>query len=213
LRLLDLFCGGGGAAVGYHRAGFDEIVGVDNNINVSKYYPFEFVHADAMEYAREHAHEFDLIHASPPCQGYSQHTSIKTRAESPRLIAELREILGDNKYVIENVTGAWFDLKNPIVLCGVMFDLPISRHRLFEINPPSLETPEHPPCVGSSTAYANAHGLDPKSVKVGGKGRLAGTVAIWSEVMGINWYMPASMLKEAIPPTYTEWIGRQLVDS
>jgi len=59
VRLLDLFCGAGGAAMGYHRAGFDEIVGVD--IKPQPRYPFEFVQADAMTYALE---GFDAIHAS-----------------------------------------------------------------------------------------------------------------------------------------------------
>ena len=69
-RLLDLFCGAGGAGMGYHRAGFDEIVGVD--INPQPRYPFEFIQGDALEYVAEHGHEFDAIHASPPCQGYIQ---------------------------------------------------------------------------------------------------------------------------------------------
>jgi len=79
MKLLDLFCGAGGAAVGYHRAGFDEIVGVD--IRPQKNYPFAFVQADALEYLAEHAHEFDAIHASPPCQAYS-HSRRRRRAEA-----------------------------------------------------------------------------------------------------------------------------------
>ena len=70
VRLLDLFCGGGGGAMGYNRAGFTEIVGVDNR--PMPRYPFTFVQADALEYVAEHGREFDAIHASPPCQHYTR---------------------------------------------------------------------------------------------------------------------------------------------
>ena len=68
-RLLDLFCGAGGAGMGYHRAGFD-VTGVD--IKPQKNYPFAFVQGDALAYVREHGHEYDAIHASPPCQAYTR---------------------------------------------------------------------------------------------------------------------------------------------
>ena len=131
--LLDTFCGAGGAAVGYSRAGFTEIVGVD--IEPQKNYPFEFIQADALEYLKEHGHEFDAIHASPPCQGYSIMRNLpwnKDR-EYPLLIDPVRELLESiNKpWAIENVMGAhlragW--------LCGTMFELPFYRHRAFETN-------------------------------------------------------------------------------
>jgi DNA (cytosine-5)-methyltransferase 1 len=210
-RVLDLFCGAGGAAMGYHKAGYD-VIGVDNVEKHARNYPFEFVHADALEYAANHAHEFDLIHASPPCQGYSPHVTGKNK-DNPRLIEPLRELLAGHRYVIENVLGAWFALQDPIVLCGTMFGLPLSRHRLFEISPRILETPEHPPCVGVSTAFAIENGHDPKSVRIGGSGRRAGTQMLWAEMMGINWYMTIRETAEAIPPAYTEYIGRALLDS
>ena len=91
MRLLDLFCGAGGAAMGYHRAGFDEIVGVD--IKPQPRYPFEFVQADAMTYPLD---GFDAIHASPPCQAYSV-GSARWRAsgerEYPDLLAATRDRL------------------------------------------------------------------------------------------------------------------------
>ena len=106
-RLLDLFCGAGGAAVGYHNAGFDEIIGVD--IKPQPRYPFEFVQADALEYLAEHGREFDAIHASPPCQGYSiMHNLPWLRGRDyPLLILptiEMLEALG-KPYVVENVMG------------------------------------------------------------------------------------------------------------
>lgn len=129
-RLLDLFCGAGGAAMGYHRAGF-EVVGVD--LKPQKHYPFEFHQADALEFLAEHGREFDVIHASPPCQA---HTSLKNLHDKdyPELIEPTRRLLEKTglPYIIENVVGA--PLRNPILLCGSSFGLRVRRHRLFESN-------------------------------------------------------------------------------
>ena len=147
-RLLDLYCGAGGAAMGYHRAGFDEIVGVD--IAAQSRYPFQFVQADALEYLAEHGHDYDAIHASPPCQGYSiMHNLPWLRGrEYPLLILptiEMLEALG-KPYVVENVMGARHGSKTLQKrgleahglkagwLCGTMFGLPFYRHRLFATN-------------------------------------------------------------------------------
>ena len=113
MRLLDLFCGAGGAAMGYHRAGF-EVVGID--IAPQPNYPFEFVQADAMEFPLD---GFDAIHASPPCQAY---TALAT-GKHPRLIEPMRERLASSgvPWVIENVVGA--PLRQPVLLCGSMFGL------------------------------------------------------------------------------------------
>ena len=147
-RLLDLFCGAGGTASGYHRAGFDEVVGVD--IAPQPRYPFEFVQADALEYLAEHGHDYDAIHASPPCQGYSiMHNLPWLRGrEYPLLLLptlEMLEALG-KPYVVENVMGARHGSKTLKKrgleahglkagwLCGTMFGLPFYRHRLFATN-------------------------------------------------------------------------------
>jgi DNA (cytosine-5)-methyltransferase 1 len=148
VRLLDLYCGGGGAAMGYHQAGFDDITGVD--IAPQPRYPFAFVQADALEYLAEHGHEYDLVHASPPCQGYSIMNNLpwlKDR-EYPLLILptiEMLEGLG-KPYVLENVMGARHGAKGLAKrgieahglqagwLCGTMFGLPFYRHRLFATN-------------------------------------------------------------------------------
>ena len=148
VRLLDLFCGAGGAAMGYHRTGFDEIVGVDN-VHQPRY-PFEFVQADALEYLAEHGHDYEAIHASPPCQGYSiMHNLPWLRGrEYPLLILPTLSMLeGLGKpYVVENVMGARHGsatlrkrgLESHGLkagwLCGAMFGLPFYRHRLFETN-------------------------------------------------------------------------------
>lgn len=135
MRLLDLFSGAGGAAVGYHQAGFTEIVGVD--CAPQPRYPFPFVEADALEYVTAHGQEFDVIHASPPCQAYSVLRHL-ARKGSPALIEATRAALQatGKPYVIENVIGA--PLHFPLMLCGSMFDLQtpcgaqLRRHRLFE---------------------------------------------------------------------------------
>jgi DNA (cytosine-5)-methyltransferase 1 len=131
MKLLDLYCGAGGAAMGYHRAGF-EVVGVD--INPQKHYPFEFHQGDAIEYLREQGKEFDVIHASPPCQRYSKSVKKINRKNHPDLIFNTRTqlITSCRPYIIENVPGS--PLINPIVLCGTMFGLDVKRHRLFESN-------------------------------------------------------------------------------
>ena len=155
--LLDLFCGAGGAAEGYHRAGFGKIVGVDTA--PQKHYPFEFVQGDALEYLAEHGHEYDFIHGSPPCQGYSiLHNLPWLRdREYPLLILPLVEMLeGLGKpYCIENVMGAKAGNKTLVkrglemhglragFLCGTMFGLPFYRHRLFATNFLWL-APSHP---------------------------------------------------------------------
>ena len=148
MRLLDLFCGAGGAAMGYHRTGFDEIVGVD--IAPQPRYPFEFVQADALEFLADHGHEFDAIHASPPCQGYSIMRNLPwlRGRDYPLLLLPTLEMLeGQGKpYVVENVMGARHGSKTLKKrgleahglkagwLCGTMFGLPFYRHRLFATN-------------------------------------------------------------------------------
>ena len=135
-RLLDLFSGAGGCARGYQNAGF-YVVGVDIEPQ-PRYCGDEFVQADALEYLAQHGHEFDVIHAGPPCQAYCKAaTSWWPEREWPDLIPATQEALRETgkPYVIENVPGA--PLRNPLLLCGTMFPpLKIVRHRLFECNPP-----------------------------------------------------------------------------
>jgi len=211
-RLLDLFCGAGGAAMGYHRAGFDDIVGVD--IAPQKNYPFEFIQADALDYLAKNGTEFDVVHASPPCQGYIQRNkNLETRY--PKLIEPLRGLLAGILSIIENVEGA--PLHSPVKLCGTMFNLPIRRHRLFEFshNQPLLV----PQCVhqGRTVAAGDFAGV----YAFGGKGHRHGPGVRdpksnqgpdWNEAMGIDW-MTQKELTQAIPPAYTEYIGRELLCS
>ncbi len=145
--LLDLFCCAGGAGVGYARAGFD-VLGVD--LNPQPHYPLPFIEADALKLDLEFIASFDAIHASPPCQSYSDLAKRNRNADAwPRLIEPVRAILAASglPYVIENVEGA--PLLNPAVLCGTMFEgLRVLRHRLFETNFPLTAPPhgKHPKC-------------------------------------------------------------------
>lgn len=210
-RALDLFCGAGGTGVGLSRAGF-EVVGVDNR--PQPHYPFAFHQADALEFAQEHGHEFDVIFAGPPCQGLSCTKSMPWtrgyRGEIPNLIPAARDLLHKigKPYVIENVVGA--SLVKPIRLCGLMFGLKVFRHRLFESNIP-LPAPDHP--------YHNGYrvGRDGFVCCCGhgdaGRGRIPSdhrNKASWQAAMGIDW-MTMQEMSQAIPPAYTEFIGRQLL--
>ena len=205
-RLLDLFSGAGGAAVGYHRAGF-EVVGVDHV--PQKHYPFEFHQADAFEYCRERGQEFDVIHASPPCQAYSKMACLRPDKQHPDLVSATRTSLmaTGRHYVIENVPGA--PLRNAIILCGSMFGLRSSRgylqrHRLFECTI-AIMVPE---CrhVGHAIGVYGGGG----SSRL--RSRTAINVAEARELMGIDW-MPRDSLSQAIPPAYTEFLSKQLLEA
>lgn len=199
MRLLDLFCGAGGASEGYRRAGF-EVVGVD--IEAQRHYPFEFHRADALEYPLE---GFDVIHASPPCQAYSKAQRLNGR-DHPRLIEPIRDRLKATglPYVIENVVGA--PLENPVMLCGTMFGLKTERCRLFEMNVPlplilDYQRTEKMAKMGRAAdddefIHICGHFPDPPRART---------------VMGIDWPMTRAELAEAIPPAYTEWVGRYIL--
>lgn len=218
MRLLDLFCGAGGCAVGYHRAGFTEIVGVD--MKPMPRYPFTFVQGDALAYLAEHSGEFDAIHASPPCQRYSVAT--KSRAglseEHPDLLPHTRDLLlaSGKPWVIENVVGAPMD--SPLLLCGSMFGLLVQRHRLFESSVLMLSAGScrHKVFKGSfkcgrSNQSARA-GERSKVVHVYGSGNSRGDRALWCRAMGIDW-MTMKEMAQAIPPAYTQFVGSQLIDN
>lgn len=193
--LLDLFCGAGGCAVGYHRAGFD-VVGV--GIRPQPNYPFRFVLADALEYLREHGHEFDAIHASPPCQAYSRATAWQgDRSSHQDLIGATREGLARAAvpYVIENVQEARRLLRGAVMLCGTAFGLPLRRHRWFELSVPVRELVS--PCQHRRGDYSFDHGAKQ-------------TEATYRDAMGCRW-MTVHEARQAIPPAYTEWVGRQLI--
>jgi DNA (cytosine-5)-methyltransferase 1 len=201
-RLLDLFCGAGGAGMGYHRAGF-EVVGVD--INPQPHYPFEFHQADALTFPLD---GFDAYHASPPCQGYSATCNLPWLKDKkyPLLILPTRLLLKTTgrPYVIENVKRARINGKQLIsrgleehgmdagVLCGCMFGLPYYLERLFETNFLWWQ-PNHKP-----------H-------KTLTRGRMFGArLRLSHESKQLDW-MNKEERNEAIPPVYTKYIGKFLM--
>ena len=210
MRLLDLFCGAGGAAVGYSRAGFTEIVGVGNR--TQKHYPFTFVLADALEYVAEHGHEFDAIHASPPCQDWSV---LRRNYGAPahgtaNLLSVTLEVLPpcDRPWIVENVVGA--PLPSAVELCGASFGLgasglDLNRHRRFQASFGLLA----PPCQHRRGRTIGVYGNGTNRWHREKLGRCL-RIAEMRAAMGIDW-MTRSELSQAIPPAYTEFIGRQLL--
>lgn len=207
-RLLDLFCGSGGAAVGYHRAGFD-VVGVD--IAPQPNYPFEFRQADAMTYPLD---DFDAIHASPPCQRYSAMSACRPGLADkyPALLDAMRQRLTASRrpWVLENVDGSGMltasDLwgGHGLVLCGRMFGLDLYRHRLFETSEPAGQ-PKHP--AHTVRASKAGHWTPGTVISVAGN---CSPIAEARRAMGIDW-MTRNELAESIPPAYTEYLGQFLL--
>lgn len=192
--------------MGYHRAGF-ELVGVD--INPQPNYPFEFVQADIRDLDPAWLATFDAAHGSPPCQLWTAYGRRPGVGEGYfNLIPDVRALflMAGLPYVIENVEQAKAELKDPITLCGSTFGLDIRRHRLFESNFPLVgapcnhawQTPRFPPATNRKNLRS--------TVEVG-----AWRCSNLSPVaMGIDW-MTNDEISEAIPPAYTEFIGRQLM--
>lgn len=208
LRALDLFCCAGGAGMGLHRAGF-EVVGVD--IRPQPRYPFEFHQADALTFPLG---GFDFIWASPPCQRFSDLAKRNGNAhEWPDLVEPIRQrlIASGVDFVIENVEGA--PLRKDLVLCGTMFaGLRVLRHRIFETSFPIMQPPHggHPLVFTMDKRKAHYGKLDQGSafVQVTGGGNCS--VANASAAMGIDW-MTKNELNEAIPPAYSEFIGKAAI--
>lgn len=181
--------------MGLHRAGFD-VVGVD--IESQPHYPFEFHHADAMTFPLD---GFDFIWASPPCQAFTLCQRIRDN-EHPDLIEPTRQRLRASgvPWCIENVVGA--PLIEPIELCGAMFGLRTYRHRIFECSFP-IAAPAHPPHVAPLRKMGRPV-RDGEFIHV--VGNFSG-VQVARDAMGIQW-MPRDKLREAIPPAYSEFIGK-----
>ena len=204
-RLLDLFCCQGGAAMGYHRAGFD-VVGVDNVAQPR--YPFEFHQADALEFLTEHGDEFDVWHGSPPCQ---DHSTLRSRAGEHGtgwlLGATLERFEASGRpWVVENVMGA--AMGSDLTLCGSMFGLRVYRHRKFRIGDvPMLAVPPHPKHRVRTSTKTRMRGWD-AGLNISVTGDIGTTIG--GPAMGIDW-MTGDGLSQAIPPAYTEFIGEQLM--
>lgn len=218
-RLLDLFCGAGGAGMGYHRAGFD-VVGVD--IKPQPRYPFAFHQADALEYCREHGREFDAIHASPPCQAFTMMKTMPNAREHLDLLTPTREMLKTLglPYVIENVRGA--PMPSATLLCGTAFGLGVEidgewfdlrRHRQFESG---LLLMSHPCRHGKATLGLYGDHVRDRRRLNGSKDRGRDfsdreRMNLGVAAMDMPWVETWEELRQAIPPAYTEHLGRQLL--
>jgi len=200
LRLLDLFCCAGGAGEGYRLAGFD-VHGVD--INPQPHNPHAFTQADAFDFLREFGHEFDFIHASPPCQAYTKAAKQWRNAgrSYPDLIEETRQLLQEcgKPWVIENVPGA--PLRNPILLNGSVFGILVHRPRLFETSFRLVQ-----PCVQAMRPIKMGRPIHRGDI-IQPVGHFSG-VEYARKQMGLPW-MTRRELSQAIPPAYTKWIAEQ----
>jgi DNA (cytosine-5)-methyltransferase 1 len=220
-KLLDLYCKAGGCSAGYAKAGF-EVIGVD--INPQPNYPFKFIQANALETLKdeEFISQFSAIAASPPCQAHSKARGLSEARNGGKygnhldLIPETRELLikTGKPYIIENVAGA--PLNNPLKLFGSQFkNLYTQRERWFESNIPLVE-PEEPRQKMKTLSAGNGIGED-GSISIVGNGGVRGLNSkqirlYWGFAMGgIDW-MTRDELAEAIPPAYTEFLGKQLID-
>lgn len=209
-KLLDLYCCAGGCSAGYSRAGF-AVTGIDSKEQPN--YPFLFKRADAIKFLLENGHRYDAIAASPPCQRYSKAATIHGNAGAhPDLVHATRAALLkiDRPFIMENVKDA--PLLDAITLCGTMFNLRVFRHRIFESSPGLvLVAPQHHPKHWGETAPRGAYD---RGQGRGGYVCVVGNNfdrALGAKAMGIDWPMTRKELSQAIPPAYTEFLGKQLL--
>lgn len=228
VNLLDTFSAGGGCSAGYQAAGFD-VYGIDLDPQPSYRHPFH--RGDALHVLRTLLDggtidfgdgrlalgDFAVIHASPPCQGYSTITPDHRRDAWPRLIAPVRELLVETglPYVIENVEGAKRELRDPARLCGSSFGLEVRRHRWFESNVwltglPCRHTEAPDPVGVYGDHWDSREFLRPDGSRRGAK---ATSLEHAKAAMGIGWDVTWHDLIEAVPPAMTEFIGLQLKDA
>jgi DNA (cytosine-5)-methyltransferase 1 len=207
VKLLDLYCGVGGASVGYAKAGF-EVHGID--LKHGKRYPYTYTKADVLEVIKDidYLRQFDVIHASPPCQTHSITKHLRNAQGKSTskldLIPQTRQALiaSGKPYIIENVPGS--PLIDPVQLCGSSFGLKVRRHRLFESNMPIKGSICNHKLQGRPIGvYGSLNDEIPKG------GKTATTIDEARQAMGMDWAIWTELV-EAIPPAYTEYLGVQL---
>lgn len=227
-KLLDLFTCSGAAGVGYSRAGFS-VYAVDIDPQPNNPFPFlkcdaivalhtllmggriPFIDADGVDEWLGLA-DFDAIHASPPCQGYTALAAVHGN-EWPKLYEPVKALLEQTglPYIIENVQGS--PVRRDLVLCGEMFGLGVIRHRYFELGGWATTPPVHVPHRGRVRGWRHGVYHDGPYLAVHGEGGGKGSVAEWQVAMGIDWTNVRREIAEAIPPAYTEFIGGRLLQA
>lgn len=207
LKMLDIFCGAGGASMGYHHAGF-VVSGLD--IKHGKRYPFEYFRLDFTTLDVDMLRGYDFIHASPPCQTFSITKNLRNAqgksTDKLDLLEPTRKLLQESgvPFIIENVPGA--PLIDPVMLCGSAFGLKVRRHRLFESNLKLTGTQCNHKAQGRPVGV---YGSMKDEIPNGGK--TATTMQEAHEAMGIDWMIWGELV-EAIPPAYTKHLGKQVID-
>lgn len=211
MRVLDLYCGVGGATVGYDKAfGPDvEIVGVDWVLQ--PHYPHAFVRADVRDLTPDFLRQFDFVHASPPCQA----RAAITLGTNQRMAEKYPDFYPETKSLLER-TGVPYVIENPsarpdLVLCGEMFGLSVIRHRKFELGGWVAKAPVHKPHRGRVAGMRHGVWYEGPYFAVYGEGGGKGTVPQWQSAMGIHWTSVRKSIAEAIPPAYTEYVGQQFI--
>lgn len=208
MKLLDLYCGVGGASVGYHQAGF-EVYGVD--LKHGKRYPFIYMRADVLQVLQdeEYINQFDVIHASPPCQTHSitkhlRNAQGKTTSKIDLIPQTRAALIASGKpYIIENVPGS--PLIDPVQVCGSSFGLKVRRHRLFESNIPLVGSKcDHKAQGRPIGVYGSLNDEIPKG------GKTAATIDEARKAMGMDWAIWTELV-EAIPPAFTKYVGLQVM--
>lgn len=213
MRVLDLYCGAGGAGHGYWLAGHS-VLGVD--LWPQPEYPHPMIEADALSFLKlGYLGSFDVIHASPPCLASTALNKGTNGVSRVDLIGRTRWALkrAGLPYVIEGVRTA--KLRVDLMLCGEMFKLGVVRHRMFELGGGlqqrvSLAQPEHPPHRGRVQGYRHGQWIEGPYVQGYGRGGGKPSVAELGQAMGIEWITDMATLTQAIPPDYTRWIGERL---
>lgn len=209
MKVLDLFCGGGGAAEGIKRAiPSAKITGID--IKKQSEYPFTFIRKGINEIEESFVLEFDFLWMSPPCQKHS--TATKDKDSHKCFINECRKIFYKTGLpgVIENVMPA--PLRPDLVLCGEMFGLKVIRHRKFECFGFLPRQPKHKDHKGVCDRYAQENGLSEYYyVTVAGNGTFPNVVKRWQDAMDIRHITKRKALAQAIPPAYSEYILKEFV--
>lgn len=213
--ILDAFCRIGGATRGYERAWpMVHVTGIDL-VDTGEYCGDVFVQGDAVEYIRAHGHEYDFIHASPPCQSQSAPTRGTNAARNtasglvhPNLIAPTRAALESTgrPWAMENVPGS--EVRKDVRLCGEQFGLGVLMHRYFELGGWATVQPAHPKHRGRIRGWRHGEYFHGPYVAAYGNGGGKATVGEMREAKGIDWSKDHFSLREALPPAYTEWIGR-----